>query len=318
MTDHVPDTSAMSTLLKGSPSNWNRWGADDEVGALNFLGPAEVLAAAQLIQTGMVFTLQPTMASPTGDLVWPGRASAQRFMVLDKSDWDTGEIAVPGGAEYADDYLTCFLQGSTQIDALGHVWFDDQMWNGYPASSTVGRMRRAGVVPIAERGIVGPATLLDFAGMYGVDSLDSSQTIGVEEIRACERRQGVEVQRHDILVLHFGWLDRMRRLGTPSDYSEPGLVYSPELVEWFHEREIPLLCSDTLANETYPDPHTGFTATLHCALMRNLGVVFNEANDLTDLAAHCAADGRYRFMYVAAPLNVHGAAGSPVNPVVIK
>ena len=42
MTDTVP---ALGDLLKDAPSNWGKWGPDDEVGALNYLGTAEVLAA---------------------------------------------------------------------------------------------------------------------------------------------------------------------------------------------------------------------------------------------------------------------------------
>ena len=37
-----------------------------------------------------------------------------------------------------------------------------------------------------------------------------------------------------------------------------------------------------------------------------------------DEAADCAADGQYTFLYVAAPLKVAKASGSPVNPVAIK
>jgi kynurenine formamidase len=52
--------------------------------------------------------------------------------------------------------------------------------------------------------------------------------------------------------------------------------------------------------------------------MRNLGVALTEIADLEELAADCAEDGRYAFLYVAAPLKVAKAAGTPVNPVVIK
>jgi kynurenine formamidase len=39
---------------------------------------------------------------------------------------------------------------------------------------------------------------------------------------------------------------------------------------------------------------------------------------LEELAASCAADGRYEFMFVAPPLPITGGSGSPVNPVAIK
>jgi kynurenine formamidase len=57
---------------------------------------------------------------------------------------------------------------------------------------------------------------------------------------------------------------------------------------------------------------------LHCALMRNLGVAFTEIAWLDDLADACAADGRWSFLYVAAPLKVVNGTGAPVNPVVIR
>jgi kynurenine formamidase len=66
------------------------------------------------------------------------------------------------------------------------------------------------------------------------------------------------------------------------------------------------------------DPNTGVALVLHNALMRNLGVTLTEIADLEQLAVDCAEDGQYAFLYVAAPLKVAKASGSPVNPVVIK
>ena len=98
----------------------------------------------------------------------------------------------------------------------------------------------------------------------------------------------------------------------------PGLVFSRDLIEWFHEMEIPLLGTDTIANEVTIDPNNGIVLPLHSALMRNLGVIFNEILWLEDLAAECAKDGHYDFFYSAAPLKITGATGAPVNPIVIK
>ena len=88
--------------------------------------------------------------------------------------------------------------------------------------------------------------------------------------------------------------------------------------QWFHEMEIPNLVTDTIANEVTTDPDTGVALTLHNALMRNLGIALTEICDLEELAAACAADGRWDFLYVAAPLKIHRATGSPVNPVAIR
>ncbi|WP_373807754.1 class I adenylate-forming enzyme family protein, partial [Delftia acidovorans] len=61
----------------------------------------------------------------------------------------------PGGLHYADDKLDAFLQGSTQYDALGHVWYGGRIWNGYDARTTVGGLDKASVEALGARGIVG-------------------------------------------------------------------------------------------------------------------------------------------------------------------
>ena len=43
-----------------------------------------------------------------------------------------------------------------------------------------------------------------------------------------------------------------------------------------------------------------------------------EIVDLEELAADCAGDGVYEFFFVAPPLPITGAVGSPINPWAIK
>jgi kynurenine formamidase len=311
----------LGDLLKDSPSNWGKWGPDDEVGALNYLGPEQVLAAAGLVSSGKVFTLQRLIGDPRGDPVWPGRSAAVRTQILDESSWDGPDApAFPGGLHYADDKINAFLQGSTQYDALGHVWYDGRLWNGYDARTSVGGLDRASVEPIAQRGVVGRGVLLDMARFRGKENLGSAETYTHEDLVACAAAQGTVIQKRDILIVRTNFLKLFFDLGEKfyEGFCEPGLVYSPELVRWFQEMEIPNLVTDTIANEVTTDPSSGVALVLHSALMRNLGVVFTEITDLEELAADCAGDGRYAFLYVAAPLKVARGSGSPVNPVVIK
>ena len=72
----------VGTLLKNAPKNWGRWGADDEVGALNFLTSAEVLRGVASVKQGRTFTLQVQMGNPKGDPVWPGRDQAKRLSII--------------------------------------------------------------------------------------------------------------------------------------------------------------------------------------------------------------------------------------------
>ena len=315
------DRRALSRLLAGAPSNWGRWGPDDEIGALNYLGAAEIGAGIAAVRQHHSFTLGVPIASPRGDAVFPGRWPARHYVVADKAGFDNGRWSpLGGGLEFADDYVSGFAQAGTHCDALGHMWFDDQLWNGYDAHSTDGGMTKAGIEPIARRGIVGRCVLLDLARFRGKSCLGRAETFDHTDLVACARAQGVKLGVRTILLIRTGWVGALMA-GSETvgeDYWEPGLTFSPELARWFEEMEIPCLVTDTLANETTYEPGSGIMLVLHAALMRNLGVVFNEMAWLDDLAAHCAGDGQWVGLYCASPTQViHGTGGS-MNPIVIK
>lgn len=314
--------ATFTEMFEGLPKNWGRWGPDDEVGALNFLTTAEILRGIRSVRQGKVFTLQVAMCNPGGDPVWPGRQGALRLMVLDESHYLAGKRApFPGGLKYADDFIAAFLQGSTQYDALGHTWYGDQIYNGYDAKTTIGGVSKASVYPIAVRGVVGRGILLDMARYRGKDSLDRGETFTHQDLMGCAQKQGTPIEKHDILVIRTGWIGKFYKVSRDEfykDFKEPGLTFSRELVQWFHEMEIPNLVTDTIANEVTIDPVTETVLPLHGALMRDLGVAFTEITWLEDLAADCAKDGQYDFLYAAAPLKVVDGTGAPVNPLAIK
>jgi kynurenine formamidase len=322
MTMEATDVIRLTELLKDAPRNWGKWGDDDEVGALNYLDAAQVLRGVAAARQGKVFTLQVDVGRKGGDPVWPGRAGAIRTQVIDKGHWISGRAPnFPGGLEYADDFVSMFLQGSTQYDALGHVWYDDTLWNGYPASSTCGGMTKASVYPIAARGVVGHGVLLDMARHRGKDVLGKGETFTHEDLMACAEAQGTPIEKRDILIVRTGWIGSFYTTEQSefyADFVEPGLTYSPELVQWFADMEIPNLVTDTIANEVTSDPETGVVLPLHAALMRNLGITLTEIASLDTLAADCAEDRQFDFLYTAGPLKIVDGTGAPVNPVVVK
>jgi len=321
MTDTTQTPPDMTDLLADAPSNWGKWGPDDEVGALNYLTAEEVMRGVAHIKQGSVFTLQRLIGDPKGDPVWPGRTPAERTQILDEATWDSADAPqFPGGLHYADDKISAFLQGSTQYDALGHVWYGGKIWNGYDARTTIGGLDRASVQPIAERGIVGRGVLLDMARHRGKDTMDTAETFTHTDLLECAAAQGVTITPRDVLIVRTNYLQQFFEKGDAfyEGFCEPGLTYSPELVQWFQDMEIPNLVTDTIANEVTTDPVSGVVLPLHCALMRNLGVTLTEICDLERLAESCAQDKQYAFLYVAAPLKVAKGSGSPVNPVVIK
>src|SRR5487761_607223 len=177
-------------LLKDSPKNWGRWGADDEIGALNFLTNEEVLRGARAIRSGKVFMLGVPLARPGGDPLYPSRSQPIRTMAMDKGFYLSG-LAQPmnGGLEYADDVITMYLQGTTQYDALGHVWHGDTIYNGYDAKTTMGGLQKCSIEPIANHGVVGRGILLDMARFKGKKHLGPNEPITVDDMLAAAKKQ---------------------------------------------------------------------------------------------------------------------------------
>ncbi len=315
---------SLSELLRDAPKNWGRWGPDDEIGALNFLTREEVLRGVRSVRQGKVFTLGIPVARPGGDPIYPGRGQPCRTMAMDKGFYLSGQAQpFAGGLEYSDDVIFMYLQGTTQYDALGHVWYEDQLYNGYDARTTMGGLKKNSIQPIAEHGVVGRGILLDVARYKGVPHLPAGYGITLDDLLKTAEKQKSPIEKHDILLVRTGWLKRFYTEGAEAFFpnrqmNEPGLTYSRELVQWFYEMEIPSLGSDTIASEQTVHPESGCFVPLHGALLRNLGVVFNEIDWLEDLADDCEQDGQYTFLFVGSPLKVVGGAGSPVNPVVIK
>ena len=49
-----------------------------------------------------------------------------------------------------------------------------------------------------------------------------------------------------------------------------------------------------------------------------MGLLIGEIFELEELAEDCAKDAVYEFLFVAPPLPITGAVGSPINPLAIK
>lgn len=102
--------------------NWGRWGAEDEIGTLNFITPAKRAAAAQLVRKGVTFSLQIPMNNK-GPMTGVGRVNPVHTMTATGCD-DVQLFPMAAGARYTDDVMFLYLQSGTEWDGLAHVFYE--------------------------------------------------------------------------------------------------------------------------------------------------------------------------------------------------
>ncbi|MFF7943360.1 cyclase family protein [Nocardia gamkensis] len=314
--------------------NWGRWGAADELGTLNFITPDKVTQAARLVRHGRVFPLGVDFGSSGPQGAFKFRHNPVHVMTVDGGDartlteygpkWLRNSVGreLSGFFEdnpfrFNDDLIIMPLQAATQWDALSHVYYDDHLYNGFPASSVTSLgAYHCGIDKVDGKGITTRGVLLDLVRHRGADTfLAAGDPITPDELDEVAEAQGVEVGRGDIVLIRTGWWARFLEAG---DGTEPYSGLDWRCATWLHEREIAAVAADNLMVE---DPVSGVDGTflpLHMLCLRDMGLMLGEYWDLTALAADCAADGVYEFQLVAPPLRVIGAVGSPINPIAIK
>ncbi|HVZ08924.1 cyclase family protein [Rhodopila sp.] len=285
---------------------WNRWGEQDERGALNHIGSAQVQSAAGLVRSGTVLTLAQPLSPRTP--VPRHRAGIQHFMGRDGGDYAAG-ARKPGGFQFAEDTVVLPLHIGTHIDALCHAWYDEALYNGFPGSGTrsTGGATRCGIDKMGP--IVGRGVLLDIVAQRG-GPLPDGTVIGAADLERAAKAAGVTVGTGDIVLIRTGWAEDQARRDMVSFDTEPGLDLEAGL--WLAEREIAVLGADNFAVEVVPfAPGTVFP--VHQRLIRDFGIPLLEGLVLRDLAAA----GQGAFLFAASPLPVVGGTGSPISPIAI-
>ncbi|MGH9062221.1 MAG: cyclase family protein [Acidimicrobiales bacterium] len=293
--------------------NWGRWGDDDERGTTNLITPERLVAAGRMIRTGKVFDLGIPF-DESGPQPGGGRINPVHLMS------ETGdEQMFPGGFKYADDYIFMPLQGASQWDSLAHVYYDDRLYNGFPSSDVTVKGARHDAIDKQAKGIAGRGVLLDIAALKGVEWLEAGTPITPDDLDAASERQGgIEVGSGDILLFRTGWRRKFLTEGDPASFmaGEPGLGQA--CCEWLRQRDVAAVCSDNWAIEVLPGESPDVVFNVHMILIRDMGMTLGEILDFEELAADCETDGTWEFFFVAPPLKVSKAVGSPINPLAIK
>jgi kynurenine formamidase len=316
--------------------NWGRWGDDDELGTLNFITDDKVAEAAGCVKKGKVIPLGADFGSSGPQGAFKFRQNPVHVMTVDGGDANTlcqyapewlrnsgaqelSSFFVDNPFRFNDDMIIMPLQAATQWDALSHVYYEDKLYNGFPADSvtSLGAFY-CSIDKVDVKGITSRGVLLDVVAHRGEDVFcKPGNPITPAELDDIAAKQGVTIGLGDIVVVHTGWWTRFLSTG---DGAEAGSGLDWTCASWLHDREVAAVAADNLMVED-PDPANGVEGTflpMHMLCLRDMGLMLGEYWDLTGLATDCTADGVYEFQLIAPPLKVVGAVGAPVSPIAIK
>src|SRR5436190_16452955 len=114
--------------------NWGRWGRDDQIGTLNHVTPEDVVAAAGLIKRGESFALGiPLDRNGPQTGLFGGRWNPIHTMLATGTDAAAGPQDSAHTLRSSDDAINMPVQSATHWDSLGHIFYDDKMYNGHDA-----------------------------------------------------------------------------------------------------------------------------------------------------------------------------------------
>lgn len=311
----MDDVKALADKYK----NWGRWGDDDQLGTLNYITPQKIVDASGLVKQGKVVSLAIPFddnGPQTGSF---GRFNPIHFMLQDGGDVSIGAQDHLPNIQYTDDAVTMPLQCATQWDALAHILYRGKMYNGYEAHHVNSTGAKKNGMENAKDKIVSRGVLLDIPRYKGKQWLEPGEAIYPENLDGAAAMGKVSVGTGDIVLVRTGQIGQVRADGSWGEYSggsAPGL--GVDCAQWICEHEVAGYATDTWGTEVIPNETPDIFQPLHMILIVHAGVLVGEIFDLEGLAEDCANDGVYEFLFVAPPLPITGAVGSPINPQAIK
>ena len=297
---------------------WGMFGENDDLGAVQLQTPERVKAAAKLVRTGQVFSLNWELTKPNPPLLRRGALV------------HTLHREVPIG-HHSDDHLDNFYpQASTQWDGLTHVGdYEHGFWGGVTVQALreSGDKTRLGIDHWARRGIAGRAVVLDVARERERQGrpldLSRDDKITIDDLEQTRTRAGLEFQPGDVWLVRTGWLGWYERQPQATRDALaaahlriliPGLECSEAMAEYIFDHHPAGVASDNLTVESWPPPSyvepDGF---LHHFLIGRFGMAVGELFVLDALAEACVQTNRFECFFTSAPLNIPGGAGSPAN-----
>jgi len=285
----------------------SKWGPDDEKGAANHLNPQLALDAAKLVKTGKVYQLGVETNSKTP--AYPPRT----FNITILQPGQTGGSGLgPTKTTYNDDIITGWVGTGSQLDGLGHIGVDHVYYNcnkgvEFAAADGLKKLGIEKLPPFVTRGVV-----LDMTAVIGKTPVPAGTPINKKEIDDALAKQGIQIRKGDVVLLHTGWQDMATSDPKAFMAGEPGL--GKEGAQYLVSKEVLAIGADQWALEVIPFEKDVGVFEVHQILLPRSGVFILENMNTAPLVA----DKAWEFMFVLGPARITGAVQAIINPVAIR
>jgi kynurenine formamidase len=233
--------------------------------------------------------------------------------LLHRRHADTANPAANGPRSGATGLLLSSDHLGTHIDALCHQADEFKLFGGEklsPAIETPAGFTQHGAETIAP--IVAQGFLLDVAYHHKASALPADYVITAEDLEATMKAQGRLMMGGGVILIRTGYGQYWNDAGTYSHAA--GL--SPAANRWLLARQPLAVGADNLTWDApgARDETTGANLFGHLELLARHGIYIFENLNLEGLAA----DFVDHFLFIAAPLKLKGATGSPVRPLAVE
>lgn len=287
--------------IMAAVSNWGRWGSKDELGALNLITAEKRKEAAALVKSGVSISLSRN-------------AIKHQIGVSEPFEHRMVETGFTPGSVSSSDVYSVQYHGYTQthLDALCHIFYKGQMYNGFSQREVTAQGAKALSVIELKNGIFTRGVLIDMPRVLGSEYLHAGQGIYPGDLDAWEKKTGAKIQSGDAVFIRTGRWAKWKA-GGEWDIEKGSAGLDVSSMPWFKKRDIAVLASD-LAADVMPSGVDGFRLPVHWVTIYSMGVVIIDNCDLEELGNYAAAQKRWDFLLTVAPLAVEGGTGAPVNP----
>lgn len=285
----------------------SKWGANDQVGALNNITAQNVQAAAKLVKRGKAIRMGIETNSKTP--AFPPRTFALTVLTPGQ---EYGASLGETKTNYNDDIIMGWVGIGSQLDGLGHIGIDGVYYNCAKGREfvTAAGLKKYGIETVPA--IATRAVILDMVGLTGQDPVKEGTAFNRKEIEAALKRQGgMKIGKGDVVIFYTGWTKLIGKDDKRYGSVEPGLGI--EGAGYLASLNVAMVGADTWGLEVLPfeDPKKIFH--VHQILIAQNGIMILENVN----AEEAVKDKVYEGLFTLGPSRLTGAVQAIINPIFV-